>query len=56
MKAAAIFRQIKEHVGANPDIVKKVKAIYQWNITKDGEIAAKWSEQRCRGGGTPPPP
>lgn len=45
MKAAAIFRQIKEHVAANPDIVKKVKAIYQWNITKDGEIAAKWSEQ-----------
>ena len=45
MKAAAIFRQIQEHIAANPDIVKKVKAIYQWNITKDGETAAKWSEQ-----------
>jgi uncharacterized protein involved in tolerance to divalent cations len=46
LKAAAIFRQIKEHVAANPNIVKKVKAIYQWNITKDGEIAAKWSEKQ----------
>ena len=45
MKSAAVFRQIKEHLAANPDIVKKVKAIYQWNITKDGETAAKWSEQ-----------
>ena len=45
MKSAAVFRQIKEHLAANPDIVKKVKTIYQWNITKDGETAAKWSEQ-----------
>ena len=44
LKSAAIFRQLKEHVAANPDLVKKVKAIFQWNITKDGETAAKWSE------------
>ena len=44
LKSAAMFSQLKGHVAANPDIVKKVKAIFQWNITKDGETAAKWSK------------
>ena len=44
LRSAPVFKLLKEHIAANPDIAGKVKAIFQWNITKDGETAAKWSK------------
>ncbi|EMP39053.1 Peroxisomal multifunctional enzyme type 2 [Chelonia mydas] len=36
-----IGRRIKE---VGNQLVKKVNAIFQWDITKDGETAAQWSK------------
>ncbi len=44
LQSTAIFQQLKEHLSSSPDIVKKVNAVYVWNITKGGKIVAKWSE------------
>ncbi len=44
LQSTAIFEQLKEHLSSSPDIVKKVKAIFMWNITKDGKTVAKWSK------------
>ena len=27
-----------------PELIKKVNAIYLWNILKDGKVAAQWSK------------
>ena len=32
---------------AGDEIMRKVKAIYLWNITKDGKTVSKWSKQRA---------
>ena len=40
----AIFEELQKHVSSIPDIVRKVKAIFLWNITKAGQLAAQWSE------------
>ncbi|XP_076814204.1 peroxisomal multifunctional enzyme type 2-like [Clavelina lepadiformis] len=34
-----------------PDIVKKVGAIFQWNITKDGKVAKSWEMDLMNGPG-----
>lgn len=45
LESTVIFNQLKEHVSSSPDIVKKVKSIFMWNITKDGKTVAKWSKR-----------
>ena len=44
LKSTAIFEELQKHVSSIPDIVRKVKAIFLWNITKAGQLAAQWSE------------
>lgn len=34
-----------------PELVKEVKAIYQWNIKKDGKVAGKWTVDLKNGSG-----
>ena len=36
----------------NPDVVKKVGAIFQWNITKDGAVAGTWTVDLKNGNGS----
>ena len=38
-----VFEAIKQHVAQNPSLVKKIKAIFQWNITEGGKTVAQWS-------------
>ena len=40
---------MKGQISSSPDIVKKVGAIYLWNITKDGKTVAKWSKSERLG-------
>ncbi len=40
--STAVFQAMGAQLSA--DVVKKVGAIFQWNITKGGKIVAKWSE------------
>ncbi len=42
LRSTAVFKMLGSQI--NADTVKKVGAIFQWNITKDGKVAAKWSE------------
>ena len=44
LKSSAVFEELKKHVAATPDLVRKVKAVFLWNITKAGKRAAQWSE------------
>ena len=44
LKSTAVFDELKRYISSNPDLVRKVKAIYHWNITKDGKTTAKWSK------------
>lgn len=30
-----------------PDLVQKVRAVFLWNITKDGKRVSQWSELEC---------
>jgi hypothetical protein len=43
LKSTAIFEELQKHVSSIPDIVRKVKAIFLWNITKAGQLAAQWT-------------
>lgn len=45
---AEIGRRIKE---AGPELVKKVNAVFGWEITDQGQTAARWSAYGVRGKG-----
>jgi len=42
LKAAAVFDELTKRVASNPDLVKKVAGVYQFEITKDGKTAGTW--------------
>jgi 3-hydroxyacyl-CoA dehydrogenase/3a,7a,12a-trihydroxy-5b-cholest-24-enoyl-CoA hydratase len=42
LKSSVIFQEMAAKVGSSPDLVAKINAVYQWNITKDGAQAASW--------------
>lgn len=44
LQSTLIFEQLQQLVTTAPDIVQKVKAIFLWNITKDGKTVAQWSK------------
>ena len=43
MKSDVLFEEVKKRVEQMPDLVKKVRALYLWNITKDGKTISQWS-------------
>jgi 3-hydroxyacyl-CoA dehydrogenase/3a,7a,12a-trihydroxy-5b-cholest-24-enoyl-CoA hydratase len=43
LKSSAVFEELKQHVASTPDIVRKVKAVFLWNITKAGKRVAQWT-------------
>ncbi len=45
-----MFAEIKARMDA--DLVKKVGAIFQWNITKDGAVAGTWTADLKNGSGS----
>jgi putative sterol carrier protein len=52
LQAETVFNQIKERVSTEADLVKKVGAIFQWNITKDGSVAGTWTTDLKNGNGS----
>lgn len=47
LQSTVLFEQMKSMVDSGgPELVKKVRAIYLWNITKNGKTAAQWSKER----------
>lgn len=46
LQSTALFEQMKSMIEfGGPELVKKVRAIYLWNITKNGKTAAQWSKR-----------
>ena len=43
MKSDVLFEEVKKRVEQMPNLVKKVRALYLWNITKDGKTISQWS-------------
>lgn len=49
LKAEHIFKDMANLV--TPELVKQVKATYQWNITKDGKTVGQWTVDLQNNGG-----
>ena len=44
LASTAIFEGIREQVKSNPEVVKKIKAMYLWKVTQNGKTATEWSK------------
>lgn len=45
LQSTVMFEQMKSMIeSVGPELVKKVRAIYLWNITKNGKTVAQWSK------------
>ncbi len=46
MKSTEVFKELEKRMKAQKgqEIVKKINAIYLWNITKEGKQAGTWSK------------
>ncbi|XP_074651507.1 peroxisomal multifunctional enzyme type 2-like [Tubulanus polymorphus] len=51
LQSDAVFAELKEKLVLEPNLVKKIKVIYQWNITKEGKAAATWTVDLKNGNG-----
>ncbi|XP_064653288.1 peroxisomal multifunctional enzyme type 2-like [Lineus longissimus] len=47
----AVFAELKKRLESQPGLVRKIKAVYLWNITKDGKQAAQWTADLKNGSG-----
>ena len=52
LKSEVLFTEISKRVADHPDLVKKVKGIFEWNVTKGGETAGQWTVDLKRGTGS----
>lgn len=47
LKSTIMFEQMQQMMSsAGDEIVRKVKAVYLWDITKDGKKVSQWSKHR----------
>lgn len=45
LQSALVFGEISRRLkDVGHEVVKKVNAVFEWHITKGGNIAAKWSK------------
>lgn len=45
LPSTALFEQMKDMVAtAGPELVKKIGAVYFWNITVNGKTVTQWSK------------
>lgn len=44
LKSDVVFRTIDERMKENVDKAKAINGVFLYNITKDGQIAKKWSK------------
>lgn len=45
LQSDGLFADIQSRAKTQPDMTKKVKAVFLFDILKDGKSAAKWSKQ-----------
>lgn len=51
LKSAGVFKELGNRLSSQPDLVKKVNAIFLWIITKDGKEVAKYTVDLATGKG-----
>ncbi|XP_053405726.1 peroxisomal multifunctional enzyme type 2-like isoform X2 [Mercenaria mercenaria] len=51
MKSNAVFEAMKQQLAGKKDLVKKIKAVFGFEITKDGKTAAEWTADVKNGDG-----
>ena len=44
LASTPIFEGIREQVKSNPEVVKKIKAVFLWKVTQKGKTVTEWSE------------
>lgn len=44
LTSTAIFEGIREQVKSNPEVVKKIKAVFLWKVTQKGKTVTEWSK------------
>ena len=52
LKSEILFNEIRKRVYDHPDLVKKIKGIFEWNVTKGGKTAGQWTVDLMRGAGS----
>ncbi|KAL9981777.1 hypothetical protein ACROYT_G010524 [Oculina patagonica] len=52
LKSEILFNEISKRVKDHPDLVKKVKGIFEWNVTKGGKTAGQWTVDLKSGAGS----
>ena len=52
LKSEALFKEIGKRISDHPELVKKVKGIFEWNITKGGKTAGQWTVDLKTGSGS----
>lgn len=51
LQSDLVFAEIGRRIEAvGSELVKKVNAVFSWEITKEGKTAAQWSTYACQGG------
>lgn len=52
LKSEALFNEIGKRISDHPELVKKVKGIFEWNITKGGKTTGQWTVDLKTGSGS----
>ena len=52
LKSKVLFTEISKRVADHPDLVKKVKGIFEWNVTQGGKTVGQWTVDLKRGAGS----
>ena len=52
LKSEALFTEIGKRVADHPDLVKKIKGIFEWNVTKGGKTTGQWIVDLKNGAGS----
>jgi hypothetical protein len=45
LQSDALFAEIQSRAKTQPDMAKKIKSVFLFDILKDGKSVAKWSKQ-----------
>lgn len=43
---------MKDRIQSNPDLVKQIKGVFQWDVTKNGKTAGQWIVDLKTGSGS----
>ena len=51
LKSDALFDEFTRRISSRPELVKKIKGVFLWNVTKDGKTVGQWTVDLKNGAG-----